>query len=117
MPKPKHYSRKQRVGDLIQTTLAEILQEHVKDARFGLITVTGVEVSPDFSHAKIYVSVLNEESAKEAIDVLNQSSREFRFELAHAINLRVTPDLKFFYDDSTVRGNRITSLISKALKD
>ncbi len=112
----KRFNRTQRINDLIQTTLAEILQRNAKDLRFGMITITGVDVSHDLAYAKVYVSVLEEEKAKETIDALNNATKYLRYELANAVELRVTPELKFIYDDSTVRGNRISSLINNALK-
>jgi ribosome-binding factor A len=112
----RRYSRTQRVSDLIQTTLASILQKESRDVS-SMVTVTEVEVSPDFSHAKVYVSVLNEEKAAATVAALNENSKHLRYSLANAIKLRVTPDLKFFYDDSTVRGSHISSLINSALKD
>lgn len=116
---PRHYSRTQRVGDLIQTELARIIQEQVKGSGLSMITLTGVTVSPDFSHAKVYVSVLedNADKIKETINALNSDAKAFRYELAHAVKLRVTPELRFYYDDSTVRGTRISSLLHDALKD
>lgn len=113
---PRSYSRTDRVGELIQNTLADILQKDFTFPEFGLITVTGVSVSPDFSFAKVYVSVLFEDKAKEAVAALNEEAKALRFQLAHQVRLRVTPELKFFFDDSTVRGSRISSLIDQALK-
>lgn len=112
----KGYSRIQRVAELIQTSLAEILQRDSEEFNFGIITVTGVDVSHDMSYAKIFISVLEDDKAKEVIDTLNESSKALRYELAHSVKLRITPELKFVYDDSTVRGNRISSLIQDALK-
>lgn len=113
---PKGYSRIQRVADVIQTALAEILQREAAELDVGMVTVTGVDVSHDMSHAKVFVSVLDETTAKEAIKALNAAAKFIRYELAHAVTLRVTPELKFVYDDSTVRGSRISSLINDALK-
>ncbi len=114
---PKSFSRLQRVGDLIQTTLAKILQKEMRDLDIGMVTLTGVTVSPDMSHAKVFVSVLPEEKAKETIATLNAETKELRYLLAHSVKLRITPDLKFIYDDSILRGSRISSLIDSALKD
>lgn len=114
---PKGYSRLSRVSDLIQTTLAEILRRETEELHVGMITITDVKMSPDLSFAKVYVSVLEDEKAKETIDTLNESTKAIRYQLAHAVKLRITPDLKFYYDDSTLRGNRISSLINKALKN
>lgn len=113
---PRSYSRTRRVNELIQIALAEILQKEMNENPFGMITVTGVEISPDFSFAKIFVSVLMEDKAKEAILALNEDAKEYRYQLANRIRIRVTPELKFVYDDSTLRGSRISSLIDHALK-
>lgn len=116
MPK-RRYSRIQRIGDLVQTALAEILQREAENLRCGIVTVTGVEVAQDLSHAKVFVSVLDDEKASGTIKLLNEAAKFFRYELAHAVKLRATPELKFVYDDSTVRGSRISSLIHDALKE
>lgn len=109
----KSYSRTDRVAELIQTALATILQKEKSDAQANLITVTEVKVSPDFSFAKIFISVLREESAKDVIHALNEKSKYFRYELAHEVKLRTIPDLRFFYDDSAVRGQRISAIIEQ----
>jgi ribosome-binding factor A len=115
MPK-KGYNRIQRVSDLIQTELAEILRRESENLGFGMVTVTGVDVSHDMSSAKIFLSVLDDAKAKETIKTLNSSARHLRYELAQAVKLRIAPELRFVYDDSCVRGNRISSLINDALK-
>ncbi len=61
----KGFKRVQRINDLIQTTLAEIIQREAKDLRFGLVTLTGVNVSHDLAYAKVFVSVLEEDKAQE----------------------------------------------------
>ena len=113
----KKYNRTDRIADLIQTELAEIIQRDVKGYGFGMVTLTSVEVSHDLSFAKVYASVLDDSKAKESIAALNDAAKYLRYELAHAVKLRTTPELKFIYDDSSVRGQRISSLINDALKD
>lgn len=113
----KGYKRSQRVADLIQTALAEILQRNDKDFRFGIITITSVDVAHDLSFAKIFVSVLEDQKAKETLKALNAAAKYLRYSLANAVELRITPELRFVYDDSAVRGSRISSLINDALKD
>lgn len=110
-------SRIHRIGDLIKNTLAEILQREAENLRYGIVTVTGVVVSQDLSFAKVYVSVLDETKSKETLEILNDAAKPLRYELAHSVKLRITPELRFFYDDSAVRGSRISSLINDALKD
>ena len=114
---PKNYTRKQRVADVIQTALADILQKSAKDLRFGMITITSVDVARDLSFAKIFVSVLEEDKAIETLKALNNAAKYLRYELANAIKLRVTPELRFIYDDSSVRGHRINALINDAFKE
>ncbi len=112
------YNRADRVADLIQKTLAPMLLEDMSDDRFRLVTVTGVTVTRDFGHAKIYVSVLldDEEKIKEVIAALNRAAKGLRYNLAHAIKLRVVPMLKFEYDSATAQGFRISNLIHSAVK-
>jgi ribosome-binding factor A len=112
----KRFKRGQRINDLIQTALAEIIQREAKDLRFGMVTLTSVSVSHDLAFAKVYVSVLEEDKATETLIALNKAAKYLRYCLANAVELRVTPELKFIYDDSCVRGNHISSLINKALK-
>jgi ribosome-binding factor A len=111
------FDRAQRVADLIQKTLAEILLRGMDDTRFRLVTVTGVTLSRDFSYAKVYVSVLedDEEKIKNTIQALNRAAKSLRYELAHEIKMRVIPELKFHYDDSTAQGFRISRLIESAV--
>ncbi|HLB42731.1 MAG TPA: 30S ribosome-binding factor RbfA [Gammaproteobacteria bacterium] len=112
------FDRTQRVAELIQKTLAMMLLQNVNDDRFRFITITDVTVSKDFSYAKVYVTVLTEEpdKIKEFVQALNQEAKSFRRHLAREINLRVTPELKFIYDESAVRGFHISSLIDSAMK-
>lgn len=112
------YDRRERVADLIQKTLAQMLLEDMTDDRFHLVTLTGVTLSRDLSYAKIYISVLMDEADKinATIHALNQSAKTFRYNLAHAVQLRIVPELKFIYDESTARGFRISSLLADSNK-
>jgi ribosome-binding factor A len=112
----KRYNRKQRVNDLIQTELAAIVQQESGELGIGMVTITSVEVAPDLSHARVFVSVLDDSKSKETVSILNNATKSLRYALAQAVKLRITPDLKFVYDDSILRGNRISSLINDALK-
>lgn len=113
----KETSRMRRVSELIQHELAQILQREASDLGLNLLaTVTGVNVSPDFSHAKVFISVLEDDKVTEVIKKLNEAAKDLRFVLAQRIKLRIVPDLRFVYDDSTHRGAHISSLIDQALK-
>lgn len=112
------YDRTRRVADLLQRTLAEMLLQNMSDDRFRMVTVTGVTISKDLSYAKIYVSMLfdDKEQIKQTVAALNRSAKGLRYELAKAVDLRIVPELRFHYDESTAHGFRISDLIDEAVK-
>jgi len=127
--------RVQRVADQIQRELASLIQMEVNDPRVGMVSVTGVEVSRDIAHAKVFVTVLNtltddsqiNESTlsepgdldkleiKENIDALNKAAGFLRSLLAKRLSTRSVPKLRFYYDGSIARGQQLSSLIDSAL--
>jgi ribosome-binding factor A len=110
-------NRMEKVAGLVQTTLADILLKGSEDKRFHMVTITSVSLAKDMSSAKVFVSIWDEEKVKETIKALNNAAKYLRHALAQSkIEMRVIPALKFIYDDSTVRGNRIASLLHSALK-
>ena len=124
--KPKADGRALRVGDQIQRDLAQLLQFEVKDPRIGFITLTGVEVSPDYSHAKVFFSSLSDidssikgssKKIEEILAGLNAAKGFLRREIGKSLSIHQTPELHFFYDDSVSRGAAMSSLIDTALKD
>jgi ribosome-binding factor A len=112
------YQRTDRVADLIQKALAQIIQYDMSDSRFAMVTITSVEPSRDLSYAKVYVSVLEDDEAKlkETVKALNRSAKAFRYELAQAVKLRIAPELKFVFDASTLHGFKLSQLIDEAVK-
>ena len=114
----KHSQRAQRVGDQIQRELADLLRLHVKDPRIGMVTVTGVEVSPDLSHAKVFFTHLaGAEHAAAAVEALQHSAGYLRTELAHRFKLYSVPQLHFAYDDSIESGLKLSRLIDDAIAE
>lgn len=113
--KRRGYDRTQRVADLIQKALASILLQDMNDDRFRLVTVTSVTVSRDLSYAKVFISVLidDAEQIKEIVEALNREVKPLRYQLAKAVKLRIAPELKFVYDESTAYGFRIRTLLNK----
>ncbi|MDT8364317.1 MAG: 30S ribosome-binding factor RbfA [Nitrosomonas sp.] len=112
----KDLSRVLRVADQIQRELATLIQSEMADPRLRLVTLTGVEVTRDYSHAKVFFSVLNEkESAQLAGEGLEHASSFLRSQLATRIKLRVVPQLHFVYDESIERGVRLSKLIDDAV--
>lgn len=112
------YDRSQRVADLLQKTLAQMLLQDMSDDRFRLVTITSVVVTRDLSYAKIYVSVLLDDvdKIKQTVSALNRASKALRYQLARAVKLRIAPELKFVYDESTAHGFRLSLLIDSAVK-
>ena len=115
---PREFSRKDRLAEAVQRELAELIRHEVRDPRLALINVTGVEVSRDFSSAKVFVNFiepLEEQEHRERIAVLNKASGFLRSQLMHRVRLRITPKLTFFYDDSGDRGRHLSALIDSAV--
>jgi ribosome-binding factor A len=106
-----------RVADQMQHALAELLSSKANDPRFHSVTITGVEVSLDMAHATVFVSLLDEKNQKEILAALNKAAGFFRFQLAHILNLRITPRLRFVFDSSISYGNHISQLINSSAKD
>lgn len=112
------FDRTQRVADLLQKTLAQLLLQDMTDDRFRLVTITSVSVTRDLSYAKVYVSVLldEEDKIKQTVVALNRAAKSLRYLLAKEVELRIVPELKFVYDESTAHGFRISTLIDSAVK-
>lgn len=107
--------RADRVGEAIREEVARFLNEGAKDPRLvGLVTVTGVEVSRDLRHARIFVTILGSDSERAAsIDALESMTGHLRSRLAKTLRLRVAPELGFRLDDSVARAARIESLLAQ----
>jgi len=111
----KEYSRMDRIAELIQREIAILLQREMPELHSAIVTVTHVVVSRDLSQAKIYITqhAKDPEIIKETVKTLNESAGHLRYLLAHAVKLRVTPQLKFFYDADLDQGLRLSALIDK----
>lgn len=108
--------RASRLAEQIQRDLAEIVRLELKDKRVGMITLTGVELSPDQSHAKVYYTSLVDEGARKHTQVaLDHAAGFLRSQLAHALKTRTVPQLHFEYDESVERGSRLSRLIDEAV--
>lgn len=114
----KEFSRTQRLGEQIRRELAGMIQRELQDPRVGMVTVTGVELSRDLAHARVFVTVLAAHEPVEAVlETLNQSAAYFRHLLGQRLVARVVPELRFVYDNSVERGTRISAAIDAAVAD
>ena len=105
--------RRERVATLIQQVVAQALATKVKDPRVGFVTVTGVSVSADFTHATIQVSVMGDDDDKEKAMSGLESARGFlRSIVAGAADLKVAPDLHFILDRGLEHASRINELLA-----
>ena len=106
-------TRQQTIARLLQKELSEIFR--VQTAKMGgvLVSVSAVRVSPDLSIARAYLSIFPSERANEIIESINHSARSVRYELAQRVRyqLRKTPELTFFIDDSLDYIEHIDSLL------
>ena len=95
--------------------IADILQREIRDSRIsGVVSIMDVEVSQDNSYAKVFYSVFgNEEQKQKTKEALEQNTAKIRYEVGKRIRLRLTPELRFIFDDSMERGTKITELINK----
>ncbi|HOF89937.1 MAG TPA: 30S ribosome-binding factor RbfA [Armatimonadota bacterium] len=105
-------TRLQRVGRVIKEELSRIIREEIDDPRLGLVSITGVEVTPDLRIAHVHVSVYGDEAQRKmSLGILDRASRFLRGVLGREIELRYTPELHFHLDTSLERGARIFELL------
>jgi len=106
-------ARIERVGEEFREILAESIQG-LKDPRIGFVTVTSVKVSPDLHVAWVYYTVLGDEKAKAATRAaLRSAAPRLRRELGRQIRLKVTPELRFEFDDLLESGERVDALLER----
>jgi len=107
--------RNERVRKTLMKEIADILQREIRDSRIsGVVSIMDVEVSHDNSYAKVFYSVFgNDEQKQKTKEALEQNTAKIRYEVGKRIRLRLTPELRFIYDDSMERGTKITELINK----
>jgi len=109
-----NFARTDRIAQQIQRELAELVRIEINDPRVRLVTITGVEVARDYSHAKIFFTRLDGKH-DEAQQGLERAGGFLRSRLAHSLKLRVMPQLHFVYDASVERGSRLSQLIDQAV--
>ncbi|MBX9597435.1 MAG: 30S ribosome-binding factor RbfA [Burkholderiales bacterium] len=109
----KSANRATRMADQIQKDIMSILRAKVKDPRISWVTVNDVEVTNDYSLAKIYYSVLQTEQRDGIAKALESAKGFIRSELSKGLTTYTVPQLKFIFDESLERGSHILSLISK----
>src|SRR4051794_38892494 len=104
--------RSDRVGALLQATLSELLLRGIKDPRVGMVTVTGVDLSPDLKHARVFVSTIGDEAAQQrTLQGLASARPYLQAQAGKRLQLRFTPELTFEIDPAIAAGDRIDRLL------
>ena len=107
----KSFYRTDRVSAQLRRELGTIVHAMVRVHGLPSVSVSDVEITRDMAHAKVFVTALQSERAKEAMKGLKELTPEIRHELSRSVKMRHTPELHFHYDDSVDRGERIDNLL------
>ncbi|OGW23985.1 MAG: ribosome-binding factor A [Nitrospirae bacterium GWC2_42_7] len=110
------YKRSQRVSDLIREEIAEIVMYKLKDPRIGFLTITGVDMSPDLKHARVFVSILKEDEREMTLEILNSAKAFIRSILSKRLKMKFIPVVEFKLDASIEYGYKIDKLL-KEIRD
>jgi ribosome-binding factor A len=106
-------ARMRRVDEALREVVAAAVSE-LSDPRLGFVTVTGVDTSPDLRTAKVFVSVLGDETERDAtLDALRSSHGVLQSRIAAEMRMKRTPTLTFHYDDTIEKGVRISRLLNE----
>ena len=110
--------RAERVAELIKREVSKIFLEDYKNNEVGFVTVTDVDLTDDLKLARIYVSIYGSpEKQKQGLEIIRASTPFFRKEIAHRIELRFVPELRFEYDPSVEKATRVFELLDKIKKE
>ncbi|HEY9281325.1 MAG TPA: 30S ribosome-binding factor RbfA [Eoetvoesiella sp.] len=105
--------RNTRLADQIQKDLAGLIQREVEISRAGLVTLTGVDLSADYAHAKVYFTVMGAEP-QVATAALNEKAGWLHSLLFKLLHIHTVPTLRFVHDDQLARGLELSQLIDRA---
>ena len=110
----KNEARLGRVNEELMKAISHIITYELKNPDVtGMISVTRVKVTPDLKYAKVYESLLNSKSVEKTMQGLKESAGFMRSQVAKIVNLRVTPELVFEYDDSIEHGEKIDNILKQ----
>ena len=112
----KDFSRTDRVESVVKRELALLIDNEIKDPRIGRVTISAVKVSKDLSYARVYVTMLDNSQQQQVLKILNGASKFLRSRLAERLSLRVTPQLRFIYDEVLARSDSLLEKIDIAIK-
>ena len=109
--------RAKKVASSFVKEISYIIMEDIKDPDIKFVTLTGCDVTNDFSFATVYFTVLNKDRKEKTIEALNRAANFIELELSKRIDIRKMPDITFKYDDSIAYGERIEQKIKEINKE
>ena len=108
------FQRSDRVAEQVRRDLADLIRSELKDPRVGMISLTAVELTPDYAHAKIFFSTLDDDHLEEIERGLKRAAGFLRRELGRRIHIHTLPELHFVFDRSIEHGISLSRLIDQA---
>ncbi len=117
---PREFTRSDRVSDAIQRILGQVIAQEVRDPRVGMVNINAVTVTRDMAYAKVFVTFVGAENEADSLAsavVLNKAAGFLRTFLAKELSMRTVPKLQFIYDKTAIRGQELSYLIDRALKE
>ena len=111
----REFKRSERVSGQVRRELAKLIQMEVKDPEVGFVSVSDVVVTRDLAHAKVYITVFKPEEAPGSIKALKRAAGYLRRRLSQEMRIRSVPELHFLHDHSVETGERLDSLIDRAI--
>jgi ribosome-binding factor A len=108
---PHSFNRTDRISTQLRKEIALLVHSAVRDHALPSVSVSDVEVTKDLDVATVYVTTLLADQGKAATAALNEMAKEFRRDLSRTLTIRRVPELRFRYDDSVDKGERIESLL------
>ena len=108
---PREFNRSERVAGEMRRELARLIQMEVKDPRVGFIGLSDVEVTRDLAHAKVFITVFNEQEADKSIKALKNAAGFLRRRLGQELRIRSVPELHFHHDASVETGQSAAQML------
>ena len=118
MEQRRNTNRMDRINEELKREISSIINNEMKNTNItGLVSITRVKTSPDLRHARAYVSLINSKSNKNTLAALKSSAGFIRSRIAEKLNMRVTPEIVFEFDDSMEYGQKIDEILQDIMND
>ena len=114
----KNPNRMGRVDEELKREISNVINFELENSKVtGMVSVTKVKVTPDLGYARVYVSIFNSKNKERTLEGLKESSGFIRSRVANTVNLRITPEIVFVYDDSEEQGARIDAILERIKRE